>query len=987
DDVAAVVRTGVALAAGSHELLVKCDGTRFSLMLRDRDGHPVALTDRPADTVLLDAVNGDRDDSRRTQIVRKDITPNDLVTVDWWRQWQASKLDADRTLALALVLLAEGRTIDCRRVLARFEKSPGVTLPYAIAVTRAYDSLTYLPGDWRENWCARVWEQALAADPKIVPIRIAQAEELYAEDRTDEAMSLLREVLADQPQSLPALLLTEELCHHREWRTERFATLARLEELAPDHPSVLRRSIRRWEEVERSHRALPYRERRFELRPTASEARSLADSYRRLGKREQALAITRKVAKLDGNSTDSLVSQYQLLEELGADEEALAVIEQLIPRIPDDDRQHNARAKLMWQQGKLTEALASYQRALALTPGQITILQRIEQLEREHLERERPGASQTPVPFWEKYNRSLKEVLEAAPEAGSYPDAGAVLLFDLMVSRVGERGGIEEYVHQVIRIDSGQAIEEYSEFSVGGEALSLRVITPDGEELHPTSGDGSGGYTLPGLTPGAIIDYETILRRNVGRPDDLELGPFYFQDPSLSAAFHYTEWVVLLPEGWNPTIRSKNLPFKRREQQLDNGYREIVWQADAMDRPVAEPLAPPADEIVPNVWLHAALDWEKTLEEMVSSIDGADFPTPELEQAVATILADVSKERRAQVTALHQATCERVTGDLGGGNATDIWMSRAGDRDIALAGLLRTAGIPYRQIRIAQRDEVEPFRDWSLPSEEYFNYPLLEVPLADGPPMILSTRFRMAGARDYPAAFHGGRAVRLQPWGAEWVTLPNPPTKDADTTMTTKVVLADDGTAQISGDVTQHAVSATVLKERVKDIPKSQQRIAAERFVSQMLPGAKLEAGSFPELETPGEPFQIQFAASSDQLLQRSKNRYALKAVHFPAGLRQQFGGKPERNHPMVSSASVTMVESSTIELGPYQLQSVPEGVTLSGSWGSYQLRYRTTPGKVHLYRRLELLPCVLEPDACPRFLDACSKIDQHEAERLRLTR
>lgn len=977
DNLPAVVRTGVALTAGTHELLIKCDGTRFNVLFRDVNGYPLDLRAGASDQPVTD---------RATATLRPGIRPQNLLTHDWWQAWKSgdsTRLNHDQTLALALVLLAEGRSVDSRRVLQRFEAEVGVTVPYAMAVTRAYDDLDYLPGEWRENWCARVWEKALSDDPKVVPIRIAQAEEFYAEDRTDDAMALLRAVLADQPRSLSALLLVEELCHHREWRNERLQALQQLQTLAPKHSAVLGRWIRRWEEVGRSQQAAPHRLQRYANSPDANSARSLIDMYRRLGQRDQALALTRELAQLAGHSTDSLVSQYQIFEELGAYDDALAVIEKLIPRIPDDDRQYNARAKLMWQKGELQEALASYQRALELTPGQIVLFQRIEQLEREL------GFGTEPARFWKKYDRSLDAIVADAPAPDAYPGAGAVYLFDLMVSRVGAQGGIEEYVHQVIRIDSAQAVEEHSEFTVGGEALSIRVITPDGEELHPTSGDGSGGYTLPGLTPGALIDYETIMRRNVGQPEKLELGPFYFQDPGLGAAFHHTEWVVLLPDGWNPTIREKNLPFERREQQLDNGYRELVWRGDRMDRPTPEPLAPPADEIVPNVWLHAELDWEPTLEEMLSGTAGADFTTPELEAATAEILSSVPATAgvREKALALHAATCERITGDLGGSNATDIWMTRAGDRDVLLAGLLRTAGIPYRELRIATRDAIEPFRDWSLPSSDYFTYPLLEVPLESGAPLILSTRYRMANASDYPTAYHGGRAVRLEPWGAEWVTLPRPPAKEADTVLHTTVALGADGTTRIAGSVVQHAVDASTLKERVKDIPQSQQQMAAEQFVGQMLPGARLQSGGFPELATPGRPFEIAFDATSDQLLQPANDQFVLRAVHFPASLRRQYGGQPQRVHPLVNPAAITMVETSTIDLGDYRLVGVPSSVTLSGPWGSYQLRYRAEAGAVHLFRRLELQPCVLTPAECPGFMEACTKIDQCEAERLRLER
>lgn len=972
------VRWGLQCEAGAHTMLVKSDGNPVSFLFRQTSGHAVELTS-------LDPASHEPRDAG--VVALPDLEPVGHARTEWEGLWKSDQLPTNRWLPLALLLRTDADPYGCREILKRWQQQGHGVIALALVATQVIDDLDYLPTDWLENWLADLWDSALDRDDQLVPLLLGRAANLFSEDRAEESLELIDRILELQPRSLQALLLREEISGEREWRTERLQSLARLTELAPDHPATLRRWIQRWEDDDRRDRSLPYRERLLEVRPTIGIARSLAGAYRRAGFIEKAEQALDTMTALAGNDTDSLATRAQWLQDAGRYEEALPLLEELSDRIPDDERYLNAAGNLHWRLGQLEQAKRCYEGSLARYPGQISLVRRIEQLRAEiQGVSEIQGSSSSSPEFWEPYAISSADAIAQAPSPDRYPDAASVYLIDQMVTRVVEGRGVEELIHQLVRLDSAQAVQDFSELSVPGDVLEVRVITADGQELHPTSGDGSGRFTLPGLTPGAMVEYRCVVRRNLRREEDLNIGPFYFRDPGFAAAFHVTEWVVLLPEDWDPYIRERHLPFQRQERIVD-GMRELIWRADEMDRIAPEEFSPPAEDILPNVWIHTPRDWSDYLEELSPSFPGSDTPSPELEAAVAQILQGV-EGREAQVRALYDAACDRIASDLGGATASEVWVSRAGDRDLLLAGLLRTAGIEYQELLLAPNDSLFPYWDWSIPNTDRFDLSLLRVTTEDGRPLDFTARYRFGRFGDYPRSHQGGRALVLQPWGAEWITLPIAPLEQDAQEMRTHLVLGSDDVVRVRGSLEQGQVEATELKDRLKDYPVSQRRIAVESFVSRLFPGAEVTSGDFPRLEHRGSPFAMEYEAQTRRLLQDTGDEQLLPAVFYPSLMRQRFVRESERRFPMIQDTFMLTDEHTSIELGSdYEVVRLPDNLNLGGPWGTYQVRFAIEGNQVHMRRRIQIEPCLLQPHQIPTLHEACVRIDRKEEERVVLRR
>ncbi|MGE3165066.1 MAG: hypothetical protein AB7O52_09190 [Planctomycetota bacterium] len=966
----AVTIGGLRCAPGEHTLLIKCEAhAPFSIAFRHEDGTAPQIEERSP---------RDRTESPFGTTLDRTLGPRGSVVHEWSARWREDRLAPELWLPLANLSVWIGDAYQAREVLLRWEEEDRPVVPLALVATEIASRLDYLPSDWVDNWVGGLWRRAAEEAPGTVPLRIAEARRNFAEDRTEEAAQILEEVLTAQPRSLPALLLLEEIAEDRGWRRERLTTLDRLAEVAPTHPETLRRWIRRWERDSRPDLALPFREALCAAQPDLGTVIALANAYRRSGRSQAAMTQLEHLDQLAGTPFDALRHRYSLLESWGELELAREFLTRLIALRPDDPGYHESAAELAWRTGDLKTALHHYRTSRSLRPGEIRVSLRIERLEQQL------GILPESAPFWAPHALECDHVLQQAPARDRYPRAAAVYLLDQMVTWASATRGIEEMIHQIIRVDSAEAVERFSELEVPGEVLRLRVISAAGEELHPTSGDSGGTYTLPGLSPGAVIEYRCLNRRDLPRAREFQTGAFYFQDTDYAAAFHLSQWVAYLGPGLTPTIEERNLPFTH-EARVHEDLRELVWTAREMDCPEAEPLAPPVDRILPNVRLAAPSDWSQALEDIEPQFALDDAPSPELERAVQGILAGISDERE-QVAALFAACCERVTSEGDATNATQVWLTRSGDRDTLLAGLLRTAGIAYEEVRIARRDDLDPFRDWDQPNPHVFNYALIRVPSSTpgADPLVLSAQFRLAEPGRIPRPYQGGRAIVVSPTGGRWTTVPAGELSDEAQLTETRLVLGPGGRVSVEGSLEQRQLETTAVRDNLKDLPEAQRRLAIEGFVGRLFPGATDTRGGFPDLDAVGVPFRIEFQTHSSRLLQTTGDGPVLRTVFYPARLRTLYGSGAERKYPLVSTNEALFQERTTVELGEhYALARLPEGLELCGPWGNYWLHFEHSGTQLVMERRLELHPFVAQANEVSELQAACLQIDRKEEERV----
>ncbi len=975
DAVPVVLRAGVRLSAGKHSVLVKTARSPVAVLFRDTRGFPLPIENLPP---AENASGGERGTCR----LLPEAALSGLVTAELQAEWRAGRLDPAWRLPLAELLILEGNDSAGRELFLEEEANPRDPIALAMVAIANSQSLDYLPGDWKKNWLDELASRALEADEALVPVRLHKAEQLAEDGNEAEAFRMIDEVIEVQERSLAAWLARAALAQKQGWEREWIDSLRRLEEHFPGSPEVLGRLT----QYHASHchlpaRALPYRERRFAEAPSLDGGTALAAAYAQAGKIDAALALWPRLARISGESTGYLREKLEFFAELGRIEEALQIASSLAGRVPDDAWLHGFLGNMLLEEGRFAEAATEIRASLALNPGQVALLRTLRFIEA----RER-GSRFEEDDYWAAYEIDGEAAIAAAPPRDRYPKAAGVYIVDHAVTRFPTEGGAEEMVHQIVRLDSKQAVDNFSEISVPGEVIAIRIITPDGTELHPTAGENDGTYTLPGLEPGCIIEYRSIDRRNLAKPKHAFAGPFYFRDAQNDYAFHRSEMVLLHPASWTPQIRERAMPFSAKEREVGD-YRELTWRADEMDRMEPENLAPPPDEIVPNIAMLPEVEWEEVLDEVASRWVRSDFVTPELAAAAKEILAGVPGDRRSQVEALYAAVCDRVKSAGPSRNATSVWLMRSGSRDLLLGGLLRAAGIRFDCIVAAEKDALQPYRDWSRPTASFFELGMLRVVLEDGTPFYVTAAYRMAPPGRIPSAYQGARAILVRTDGGEWTSLPASPYEDEALALKSIVDAAPrDGNVKISADLEWKQLSASNRKDQVIALNSFKRTTWLEQLVQQLLPGSKIVQGEFPQLEERGAPFLVRVELENGSLLQRTGDRTLMNPVFLPSQMRNRYVRKGERVHPLVSAQEYVMVEECEVRLGgSWRVLALPATLDLCGAWGSYHLGYRRDGDSVFMTRRLQMLPFQVEPRRFHEFIDVCSSIDQKEEERVAL--
>lgn len=979
-----VVRRAIDVEAGRHRVLVKCDRQDFSLSWRDARGFAVELQDvAPLDTGGAASAVAGRVTPKTGDVARG------LASSEWYSAWQAGTLADEKRWALIHVLAEEGDLIRTHEVIDAILEGESDPVARAQFVAPLLDVISYLPANWRRNQQVRWWTEALEREPTHVPLGLAMARHEFSEDKVSEAWSRVQSLRATQPRSLEVLLLAERIAAERNWDAERRSALEAIEALGAsepiDNPLALDRLLRHATEHGLANERARWLERIRRAAPDPRNVEAVARQWISMGRsRDDVHDLVAEVADA-GDSLAAHQAESQLWEDLGEYPRSIEVARACCALRPDDAGALARLGSLEWARAStldgearsaaLARAAAAYEDALEVEPGQIRWIQDLEFLR---------GAAKEP--FWAPYALDSAAAIASPPGRDRYPRASAVLLIDQMVTRVRVDGGGEEMIHQVILLTSQEAVGEYSELSVAGDVELLRVITPGGEELHPTANVGGGSFTLPGLAPGAIIEYRTVREFDLARERDLAIGPFYFRDPNATNAFHYTEWTVLLPESWRPRIIETELPSPREERTV-GGYRELRWAYREMEHLTPEFRSPPADVVLPNVRIASEQSWAETIELVQGNRGPAHRVTPVLKQAAEEICAGLD-DPRAKVEALYAAVCDRIKTEAGGSEATEIWIEQGGSRDVALAGLLAAAGIDFDWVYSARAESTRPFADWSEPSANHFQFALIRVDLG-GNPLYVSAAFRRAEAGRIPQLAQGGRALavsatdpRLPP---NWLTLPTQPRDDEARVARARIDLRESPT-RVTGSLELRMLAASRLKDQFAGLTQFQRQSGVEGMARQAFAGARSVRGSVLGVEERDEPLIVRFELESGQLLDETQVGTFVRPIYFPAMLRRSFVRQGERTTQYVGDSFDTVIEVNEIELGDrYEVDRLPEDLDLVGPWGTYQVAYRRRGTTIEVRRRMALEPFVIDADEVADLYEFCSEVDRKEGERIRL--
>lgn len=739
--------------------------------------------------------------------------------------------------------------------------------------------------------------------------------------------------------------------------------------------------------------------------------------------------VTEALARCPG----SLGIRAQLAAQRGHHDEAVALWQAQLDRIPDDIDVMEALVELAVARGEFDEAIAWHDKMLELAPYRA--LSQVELADlygrageaktaREHLlaaiERyphnsrlrrigERVGIPDDLMRWRIDGMQALAEYRGDVEQGLAAEGVNEVLLLDREVSLLYPDGGHRHIVHQMFHVLSDASIDAHGEFVPPGvELLTMHSIKPDGTIVEPESIDGKDGLSLRGLEIGDVVEIEFMFEGGPEpalpgptEPGHIDLGRFLFQ--STEVPFHRSELIVIVPAALESKLRTEARndppPVQRRAVKLREGtqevdYVELSWVARQVPRLGSEPGARSMLDELPSVAVHVPLDVHDWLDQLSASLRPAQRSNPELRE-LALELSGQYTTTYEKVDALWTWVVNEVedAGDLTV-PATATLSARQGSRLMLLRALCEAAGVDTQVWLL--RDRFGPtVIEGGDPLVETYDTAMLAIVEDGKAPLLIGTSSKVIPLGYLAPSYAGGRALRLRLGDDEPasgpVDVPANPERLADRRRwDIEIHLDAQGNGSVSGTISLNGFEAIMWRDVFDKVDADRlPEVFTQAELSRMLPGAGLDLQRLEfehqwELE---QPLLIHFAASVRNGGVVQSGQLLMLAAAVPIDPVTGYTRLPSRWSGMVISyASVLEAKVRYVLDGP-RFTDVPTDVALDGAWGSYARKVvggGAGQGELVLESRAAIQPRIVEPEDYGALARVASQIQAAEQALVR---
>ncbi len=396
--------------------------------------------------------------------------------------------------------------------------------------------------------------------------------------------------------------------------------------------------------------------------------------------------------------------------------------------------------------------------------------------------------------------------------------------------------------HEVVRIQSGEAIREFSEYAPpNGVILHLRVIKKDGTTLEPEAVSGKSTVTMPHLEVGDYVETESILSfEDDDQQGQTYLSPtWFFREEKL--AYARSEYVVISPES-RPLIVEPRGSVPNPVIEHRDGLMIQRWRVDDSPAAASEPFSPSTRETLPNI----RLGWGATLKRQLRNlVNATSVLTPIDPRIVRVAKRIVGTLPESQQLARAQRLYRWILDNVEEGDESDgrhIIIGRHGNRWRGFIELCRALAIPIEYAVAHNRLNPPPAGAFDIA----FNYdePVLRLTL-NNKAVWLTVVDKYAPFGYLPAQIRGTQAYRLGTAKPTLETIPLGATRDGFDTDGAGELRAD-GSAHLDLMQTFSGKLAIVLRNVLAQEPQSQLKSFVEgRLFGRALQGSRVISFEF----------------------------------------------------------------------------------------------------------------------------------------------
>jgi len=692
-------------------------------------------------------------------------------------------------LAAAYVANQAGELSTMQAAQARLEATPRFALGATLAAALVRDDPS-LPSPFARDRARALLRRALAIDGRLARARNALAGLALDEDRPREALDEARLAVAAAPAWwLPRLTLHAAYeVRGLEWDADR--ALDEAQARGPRACAVIEAALGRADS--RRDVAAVRRLTDDETVCGATDDDHIA-RLRRRGDWAEAERLLRLGLSIEPDPDTVRRDLSRLLVARGRAAEAVALLE---PQLESGD----GEATVAWADAAI--AAGQQSRARARVAALLADRPDLPQLLR---------AARTlglPLPL-DRYRLDGRAVIAAFEQSGRRYAAPAVVVLDRTVTRVLDSGAALTLTHEIVRVQSKDAIEKWGEVSVpeGAEVLTLRTHKPDGTTREPEEVAGKDAISAADLAIGDYLEKETL---EVEAPHDA-LAPaapgrwgylgdrFYFQ--SFDAPLDRSEYLLVTSPAMADalTLDSRaGAPAPARTGAPD-GAVVTTFAAGQVPQLFAERASVPVIEHVPSVRLSAGATWSGWSRFLREQLYGTARDGAVLDRAVKQIRAQAAgtaPEALAAAAAAWVGQNVEPDDDLRG-MATVAVASGRGNRVAAIQALARRLGLKTQLVLGRSRFVAEGAAVTPIQEADDFAEVLVRFDLPGAPPAYVDPRLKHAPFRYLSPGMDGGRVLELATASFQVAHTGVADGRDVDLT----VRLADDG--QATGQVVE----------------------------------------------------------------------------------------------------------------------------------------------------------------------------------------
>jgi tetratricopeptide (TPR) repeat protein len=893
----------VRLAAGRHRVLVKLPEPETSLRIQDPTGAPVAIvssTEAGASYVTA------------APLSVKD--PNLLMRYLGDGKVRAPQDELEAYLA-AYAAALEGQFDVASVLLEPLLKEQENAAPLALTAAATYaEKDPIFPETDARDLARALRERAVSLDPALSFPRL-----WLALDRIDKglpeaarAVQGLREEFPEVPEIGRVLV---GLYGRLGWRAERARAATALLERFPHDRGALETVIPVLEEAGKLQEADALAARLRKIYPDSE-----IELDRAIARRDYPAAIAelKRMSQRRPERKDIADRIARLQQRAGQKVDVLASLERALKLNPRDGSARLALADARFargDRGALRSALAS-----AIQQGLDT--------------RELRGAIELVegVTELESYRVDTKEVIRQYEAASETLDGTAARVLDYSVLWVHDDGSARMLEHEIIRVQSQEAITKLAEQRVpqGALILRMRVLKKDGTVLEPERVEGKPTATMPHLEVGDYIETEHILATEGDGEGGLRyLSPhWFFREEDI--AYWRSEFVVITPRHRQLTIETTGrVPPPEVKEEGPLALRR--WRVDRSPAAPVEPSSPPIQEFLPSVRVGWGLHSQGQLARMLDASFDDSSRDPRLVRVAQRLVQEGGPTQDPAEKA--RRIYRWVLANVEDGRESDgrkVVIGKSGSRAAAFLYLARSAGLPVELAVV--RDRLRDPQEGPLAAAFAFEHLVmrLEVPCPKAPcqPLWFTVGDRHAPFGFLPPELRGQPAHRLQ------AGLPADRTSEGGIpdgiAYEGQVKLRPDGSADLELDQRFLGRMAIGMRRNLEQVPEEQLAPAVEsKLLARALPGAKLLKLTVIDREDLDRPLTFRMKIELSDFARRRGNSLVIRP---PLMLKlAPFATLESRQTPLLLAEATHSEVKLTIHL--------PRGATVTSATGSAELK------------------------------------------------